>query len=109
MILIGPPKSTNLGYRIRTFPDGNDLECSIQEASRAPEGDEGGYLWLGITKPKIEVGPPWEAYKLPDNAHVFTRMLLHQALVKELLPLLEYFAENGELPDAQEKEKSSND
>lgn len=92
---------TERGFLIAEFEDVNGLACSIQESSAIcweGEEEEGDYLWLGISKTEIKSGPPWVDYKLPDNVHVFTRMHLRQSHVKELLPLLQHFAEHGVLP-----------
>ena len=57
-------------------------------------------VWLGISNPEINVmvDGGWKAIALPEDAVVNSRMHLTQKQVRELLPLLQHFAEHGELP-----------
>lgn len=75
-------RKTNRGFLVEGFADLYNAPCSIQESSLATQRA----IWLGVD----------------DTTHGgfkdYGRMHLSQDMVKELLPVLEYFAENGELP-----------
>lgn len=64
---------TGRGFRVVTFKDRYEQPCSIQESSSVTPS-----LWFGIDS---------------------DRMHLSQQMVRDLLPLLEYFAEHGVLPN----------
>jgi len=78
------------------FRDYNSQECSIQESSLANHA----CLWLGVNNviPKVRAEIGWEDVPLPFGALTAARMHLTQDQVRELLPLLQHFAEHGELP-----------
>lgn len=110
MIKIAP---THRGFICGEFKDANGQECSIQESSACCRTEkEGSYLWLGIDDakpvvmafdaPRLGVETTettgWVPYPVPKEVLMHTRMHLSQRQVKELLPLLQYFAEHGELP-----------
>lgn len=61
------------------FVDDNNIPCSIQKSMKP-----GNYIWLGIDGTQIH--------------YVGDKMLLSQDTVTMLLPLLQQFAETGELP-----------
>ena len=94
---------TNRGFNRFTFLDRSGEECSLQESSLASERA----IWLGLDKanPKIlaskviEGGTGWIPYIIPDDVNIYTRMHLTQSQVKELLPLLQRFAETGLLEE----------
>ena len=98
--------TTERGLRAVTFDDRNDNECSLHESSIATES----CIWLGCddANPKVFIpyaDPAWQPLDLPElpegGCYSFnTRMHLTQETVKELLPLLEYFAEHGVLPES---------
>lgn len=67
-------KKNDRGFRLVEFIDFYGIPCSIQESSLATEQA----IWLGRD---------------------YARMHLSQAQVQELLPLLQHFAETGELPE----------
>lgn len=95
---------TERGFRYGAFKDRNGVECSIQESSIATEAA----LWLGCINPNAQVfiphgNPAWRPFvlpKLPEGGDYSftTRMHLTQEQVRELLPLLQHFAETGRLP-----------
>lgn len=106
---------TNRGFVIGEFEDLYGAKCSIQESSLAEEPA----IWLGVHKPEISVmsvdakslPPPkivpdagsgknygWSKYILPEKVSVFSRMHLDIDMAKELVELLNYFIENGTLP-----------
>lgn len=96
----------NRGFLVGDFKDNYGRNCSIQESS-ASVGSEGGYLWLGMSEPVLIAdlrNGPGKPYQLPENVDVFSRMHLSQTKVKELLPILQYFAEHGELPVPEESQ-----
>ena len=91
-------KTTNRGFTYYEFKDGYGAECSLQESSAARiEMDDGsvtdGFVWLGVDKDwnGLKVGPE-------GNPELGARMHLSQSTAKELISLLEYFVEHGELP-----------
>lgn len=91
--------ATSRGFAIGKFKDAYGEECSIQQSS------VGTHIWLGVSKLKVNVGYPWveiseKEIKEKFNAHEITgttRMHLNQKQVKKLLPMLQKFAETGEL------------
>ena len=105
---------TQRGFLRGEFTDRYGAKCSIQQSSLATEGA----IWLGVNDPDLKImardavaigrddllndGPERlngrVAYPVPDTVLATTRMHLTQEQVAELLPLLIYFAENGELP-----------
>lgn len=101
---------TKRGFKVFDFKDMYGSECSLQDSSLATESA----IWFGTDDPWPKVFYPigikhpdhggWEDYKkeLPegaDNILCSGRMHLTLDQVKELLPLLQYFVEHGELPD----------
>jgi hypothetical protein len=107
-------KTTARGFRYGNFVDSHGKTCSIQKSSACCiDEEEGEYIWLGIDeiKPKIlaidafmlglqeEKTIGWVDYKLPKEVLLSSCMHLSQKQVKELLPVLQYFAEHGELPN----------
>lgn len=95
---------TNRGFQRGQFTDAYGVACSIQESSIA--ADE-GHIWLGcndIGLKRFEPGKGWSDVPLQDDVpygitHTAnTRMHLSQSMVRELLPLLQHFAETGDLP-----------
>lgn len=93
---------TTRGFGIIEFEDFYGAECNIQESSLATENA----IWLGVNdaNPQImasktkEGGSGWVKYEIPKDVLLTTRMHLTQEQVKELLPILQAFAETGELP-----------
>jgi hypothetical protein len=70
------------GFYGYEFLDAYQQAASIQESSLCAEE---GHLWLGVS---------------PDRMH------LSQSQVMELLPLLNYFVENGNLPNLHLEKES---
>jgi hypothetical protein len=105
-------KKTQRGFSYTNFKDRNGRACSIQRSSVA---DDEGVIWFGcddigrkkFTPNKIEGGGKWEDVPTPSGGCIHgeisyianTRMHLNQSQVKELLPILQHFAETGELPE----------
>jgi hypothetical protein len=81
---MGKLKPTNRGFLRGDFEDLYGQPCSIQESSLATEDA----IWLGCNEGTHTQG------------HCSARMHLNQDRVKDLLPLLEYFAKCGKLPDS---------
>lgn len=73
------------GFLYAKFLDRYNAPCSIQESSLATEPA----LWLGCDTGTHHLG------------RCMARMHLTQAQVAELMPLLQYFIENGRLPAEQ--------
>lgn len=95
--------TTGRGFGIAYFTDGNGMRCNIQESSACRSE---GLLWLGAAQLEVQVfkGCGWETLDIQDLPEVAEvcgneRMHLTQSNVKELLPLLTYFAEHGTLPN----------
>jgi hypothetical protein len=90
------------------FLDKYGMKCSIQESSAGSEA----CIWLGIDdiEPKImaskahiydiptEETTGWIPYPIPNDVLLHSRMHLNQEHAKELITLLQYFVETGELP-----------
>jgi len=99
---------TKRGFALITFTDRYGVECSLQKSSMAFESA----IWLGPSEaqPKIlasmtkalgvetDQTTGWVPYPIPEAVSLTTRMHLTQNQVKELLPILQHFAETGELP-----------
>lgn len=92
------------GFHRGEWTDAHGNRCSIQESSLA--ADE-GHIWLGcndIGLKRFEPGNGWSDVELEQNdphgiTHIAnTRMHLSQSMVRDLLPLLQHFADHGELP-----------
>ena len=91
-------KHTQRGFSLVEFEDRYGEKCSLQKSSLATEDA----IWFGIDKPKLTVFENENKGKyivtdMPSNFDVSARMHLTQDMVKELLPLLQKFAETGEL------------
>lgn len=100
-------KKTQRGFRLRQFRDRYDAPCSIQKSSLATEDA----IWFGIddVKPKVmareaaSVGVQttettgWVPYPIPENVQLASRMHLTRKQVAKLLPILQHFAETGEV------------
>lgn len=92
------------------FTDLYGVECSVQESSLATDHA----IWLGVNDadPKImrsdadQLGiqpddnperTGWQRYHVPTQVAFKTRMHLNREQVRALLPMLQHFAETGEL------------
>lgn len=96
-------KYTKRGFAYQEFKDSKGVECSIQISSAF--GDE-SFIWFGadnIDLHQLIPGKGWVSIPTPASDHVAnTRMHLSQSQVKELLPILQHFADTGELPSYSE-------
>lgn len=90
-------KYTERGFAETDFDDLYGNHCSIQKSSAS----EHVAVWVGIDHPEINIliKGKWKTVLLPDDVIVSSRMHLDQEMVKQILPILEHFAETGELPD----------
>lgn len=101
--------NTERGFPYLEFSDRYDSPCTLQLSSLADERA----IWFGLDKaePRIlaskilEKGRGWAAYPIHEDVFIPTRMHLTQAQVRKLIPVLQYFADYGELPN-QEQEQS---
>lgn len=87
---------TGRNFDIGRFSDYYGSKCSIQKSSLALID----CIWLGIEDPEpkiMEPGIGWIPFEIPEGVLVKTHMHLTQEQVKELLPILQKFAETGEL------------
>lgn len=75
--------TTNRGFDVAVFTDFYGSECSIQKSSLATKD----CIWLGVDK-----------HFNPENEGS-CRMHLTRETVRELLPMLQRFAETGELEE----------
>lgn len=96
-------KKTNRGFVLTEFTDLSGRECSVQESSIIHNE---GVIWLGcsdIGLKHFKAGQGWHDVELSNTIEEHyvanNRMHLTQTQVKELLPVLAYFAEHGNLPD----------
>ena len=89
---------TNRGFSRYNFKDQYGFECSLQKSSLATDDA----IWLGVNDPNLVVfeGESKGKYvetKMPEQFSVHSRMHLTQEQVKMLLPILQNFAETGEI------------
>lgn len=98
---------TNRGFAICEFTDRYGKKCSVQKSSLATEDA----IWLGVddAEPKIMATDAkrlgiqtdqdcgWVDFDIPEEVLLSTRMHLTQDMVKELLPILQKFAETGDI------------
>lgn len=95
--------TTNRGFAYAEFTDFYGKECSIQKSSLAGEDA----IWFGINDADPQIlasrtpqgGTGWVKYPLPHGIHLTTRMHLTREQVAELLPILQHFADTGDLPE----------
>ena len=110
-------EQTSRGFAYSKFTDKYGQECSLQKSSRMSDGPGDECIWLGVNNNEgnfkimahdmvaIEKhGRGWQDKSLKDLFHgcdvlVPDRMHLTQDMVKMLLPVLQHFAETGELPE----------
>ena len=92
---------THKGFDILYFEDSTNVKCTIQESSASREEK---MIWLGADDIGLKhfiAGEGWHDVKLTETVKEHyvanNRMLLAQSKVKELLPVLEKFAETGEI------------
>lgn len=87
---------TERGFRVAQFVDRYGAQCSIQKSSLATADA----IWIGIDNPEINVMADggWQKLELPEGSLINSRMHLTQEQVAEILPVLEYFVQHGELP-----------
>ena len=82
-------QTTKRGFRIIEFSDSYAQECSIQKSSIIdPE-----CIWLGVDNTGAQIKGANGEYKCDGN-----RMHLTQKQVEFLIPILQKFVKNGELP-----------
>ena len=100
-------EKTERGFSILKFTDRYGNKCSLQKSSLATEDA----IWFGVddANPQImasdahKLGIPtlsnngWVKFDIPKEVLLSTRMHLTQEQVIELLPILQKFAETGEL------------
>ena len=92
---------TKRGFKSIEFEDSYDTKCHIQQSSITTEP----CIWFGIidAEPKImaskvkEGAVGWISYPIPDDVLLKTEMHLTMEQVKELIPVLQKFADTGEL------------
>lgn len=90
------------GFDQYQFNDAYRVPCSI-ERSGLTDGTGESAIWLGCNEPNPTMRDPtnfhnWINVDLPKGCFTNTRMHLMQSDVKALLPILQHFAETGELP-----------
>jgi hypothetical protein len=89
-------RNTGRGFGRYEFKDRYGEECSLQKSSLATEDA----IWFGC-EGRVQVCVQYEGWKpvpLPEGALIHSRMHLTQEQVKALLPILQHFAETGDLP-----------
>jgi hypothetical protein len=99
---------TSRGFKRHTFTDLYGAECYLQKSSLATKDA----IWLGVldAKPQVMASRAasmglettkttgWVPYPIPKDVLLTTQMHLTQSMVKKILPMLQHFAETGELP-----------
>lgn len=93
---IGKVGTTNRGFSLGEFKDEYGYKCSIQKSSLATKS----CIWLGVDdiKPQILIpGQGWSQYELPSNVYYHSRMHLTMEQVRDLIPILQKFADTGDL------------
>ena len=101
-------KENGRGYKVLLFKDVDENECSLQESSLIEPA-----IWIGLDhiQPKLflpdidKTMQGWINYPISECVKLFGRMELTQQQVKELLPYLQFFAENEVLPEKDDIEK----
>lgn len=105
-------ETTSRGFGLIRFNDSNGTECTVQESSAYR--DE-GLIWLGAAKLDVKVmrsfGFGWQNLDIESLPGITAvcgneRMHLTQSVVKEILPILTYFAEHGHLLEETENEST---
>ena len=86
-----PLHYTERGFLRADFIDKYGMGCSIQESSSA----EQGCLWFGING--VPVTPQYTFTDEAGMTRTMSRMHLTQEHVRGVLPLLQLFAERGDL------------
>lgn len=89
-------KPTQRGFLLGEFTDLNETKCSLQKSSLATDSA----IWLGVDYVDLKVlvqGKGWTPVPVPEGTTQAARMHLNRAMVLELLPQLQHFAETGEL------------
>lgn len=108
-------KRTSRGFVYSNFKDLNGQECSIQKSSRIAATLDDESIWFGVnnnegrfqilpSRGHPDLSPGWQEKKLKEmfpGCDILTpdRMHLTRKMVKDLLPILQHFAETGELPE----------
>lgn len=85
---------TDRGFTRIEFTDRYNVACSLQESSLATEEA----IWLGCNKaePRVLVeGHGWQPIEMPTGYVANTRMHLTRDMVRELLPHLQRFVDEG--------------
>lgn len=88
-------RKSDRGLTAFEFEDKYGYQCSIQDSSLATESA----IWFGVDDPKPVISKQGEGfvpYNIPKEVLIHSRMHLTQAQVKELLPILIYFAKTGD-------------
>lgn len=100
-------KKTQRGFDYTEFKDRYGAKCSLQKSSSALKD----CIWLGVddadpqimNSDAVRLGLPsdgvtgWTSFNIPSEVSLTTRMHLTQEMVAELLPVLQKFAETGDL------------
>jgi hypothetical protein len=98
MITLGPIITTDRGFKHIAFTDVDGTACHVLESSNA----EQACIRIGakdIGLKRLVYGSGWVPIPLDTGIHVAnTTMHLSRDMIKELLPVLQHFAETDELP-----------
>ncbi len=98
---------TGRGFAYYRFQESHGEKCSLQKSSAA----ETDYIWLGFDEINLKTFTPygvptsWKEYEDKELPKVFncdtvitnTRMHLNREQVKALIPILQKFADTGEI------------
>lgn len=90
-------KYNQRGFAYIEFEDTHGNQCSLQKSSAALYDA----IWFGIADPEINVmiDGGWKRLAIPEGAVVNSRMHITQKQLREILPLLQHFADTGEFPE----------
>ena len=105
---------TGRGFSLITFEDVYGSPCSVQRSSIATEDA----VWIGVDSPQPKVRAKdarhvgvytheavgWVDFPIPPEVSLVTRMHLTAEQVEKLLPVLEHFVKNRELPTSEQIE-----
>jgi hypothetical protein len=94
---------TNRGFGLITFTDTNGVKASVQESSSAEEAN----LWLGVASAKTDAQimtkfRGWVPYDIPEDVLLHDRLHLNEGQVTDLIKVLQYWVDNGYLPETSE-------
>lgn len=112
--------TTNRGFELIQFRDGNGKQCSIQQSSAIDSTADGlvfpgsSYLWIGVddASPRIMASEAaehgvattettgWVSFPVPKNVLMTTRMHIPRDQVPDIIATLQRWYDTGSLSPA---------